>query len=258
MAKTSNEIKELYKKVRSNLLSQVRRLEKMGFKGARERVPKIPKTIKPESISNLERLTKNKYRKLKEGLISEKGETVREVEYEARKARTERGKQTKQERKKAKRLREYVDEQTQWEYDYYGQNPFEDTMNETDYADNVISNFMDDIGQWNDAFYDYMSHYIMELQQHYTNAEVAEMITKATKAGVVPSVAERYNTEYLLQYTAKMFSYLPEIGNFQKDQFMDRYAQVLGEHYQDEFDSMRKEYKTERRNARRAYRGLVE
>ena len=55
MAKVSNEIKDLYRKVRSKLLSQVRRLEKMGFTGAREKVPKIPKTIKPESISNLER-----------------------------------------------------------------------------------------------------------------------------------------------------------------------------------------------------------
>ena len=233
MAKVSNEIKELYKKVRRNLLSQVRRLEKMGFKGAREKVPKIPNTIKPESISNLERLTKDKYRKLKEGLTTEKGETVREVEYERRKESTRKAKESRQ---------RYVDEDTG------------EIMTKSQYAENVIGNYYDELGDYNDAFSNYMRNYIDELIEIYGRWDVAMMINRMAEANVLPSRWQMYTKEGAFSYTHEMFSYMPEIRSGEDMMAMDAYSKSLMLDSTDAFDTMRTEYNNERRRAREAQR----
>lgn len=233
MAKVSNEIKDLYRKVRSKLLSQVRRLEKMGFTGAREKVPKIPKTIKPESISNLERLTKNKYAKLKEGLSTEEGKSVRDVEYERRKKGIE----------KAKKSREsYYDEDTG------------EVMTKSQYARNVVDNYRSELGAYNDAFSSYMDNYIEELVRRYGYWDVSRMINEMADAGVLPSRWQQYTSEGALHFTNQVFSFLPELHSVDEILAMSAYANSLMELSAQSFDDLRSDYNNERRMARQAQR----
>lgn len=233
MAKAPNTIKEMYSKLRNRLLSQARRLEKMGFSGAREKIPSIPKKITEGSIRRLEKLSKDKYSGLKEGLTTEKGETVREVEYERRKESTRKAKESRQ---------RYVDEDTG------------EIMTKSQYAENVIGNYYDELGDYNDAFSNYMRNYIDELIERYGRWDVAMMINRMAEANVLPSRWQMYTKEGAFSYTHEMFSYMPEIRSGEDMMAMDAYSKSLMLDSTDAFDTMRTEYNNERRRAREAQR----
>lgn len=233
MAKAPNAIKQLYRQVRSRLMSQARRLEKMGFSGAREKIPSIPKKITEGSIRRLEKLAKDKYRGLKEGLTTEKGETVREVEYERRKESARKAKESRQ---------RYVDEDTG------------EIMTKSQYAENVIENYYDELGDYNDAFSNYMRNYIDELIQRYGRWDVAVMINRMAEENVLPSRWQMYTKEGAFTYTHEMFSYMPEIRSGEDMMAMDAYSKSLMADTADAFNTMRTDYNNERRRAREAQR----
>lgn len=235
--------RETYFKVRERLLRQARTLEKKGFVGAKEKVPEIPKNIKKESIDRLLKYAENDYRKLKEGLKTSEGKTVREIEYEARKARTQKGQRTKKYRKYER------EKEAQKAYHY---NYFNDTMPQIDYASIVINNFMHDMGVYNDAFYRTMESYIKHLTDQYGEAKVAKMIQDATASGVEPQYSDRYDEEKVLAFTQRMFEYLPADDETKEEIQKSFVSEVLKESAP-EFDKMREDYKTATRAARRAY-----
>ena len=61
-----------YKKQRKRVLSNYRRLEKMGFIFDKNPVPKIPKKIKQSSVTNLAKITPEKLRQKAEFIVGEK------------------------------------------------------------------------------------------------------------------------------------------------------------------------------------------
>lgn len=233
MAKAPNAIKQLYRQVRSRLLSQARRLEKMGFSGAREKIPSIPKKITEGSIRRLEKLSKDKHRGLKEGLTNQKGESVREVEYERR----------KESARKAKESRErYIDEDTG------------EIMTKSRYAENVIENYYDELSDYNDAFSNYMREYIDELRSRYSDWDVATMINRMADDGVLPSRWQMYTKEGAFSFTHEVFSYMPQFRSSEDVMAMDAYSKSLMMSSAQTFNDLRSDYENERRRARQARR----
>lgn len=233
MANVSNIIRETYRKLRRNLLSQARKLEKQGFTGAREKIPSIPKKITEGSIRRLQKLSEGKYRSLKEGLTTGEGKTVREVEYERR----------KESARKAKESRErYIDEDTG------------ETMTKSQYAENVIENYYDELSDYNDAFSNYMREYIDELRSRYSDWDVATMINRMADDGVLPSRWQMYTKEGAFSFTHEAFSYMPQFRSGEDVMAMDAYSKSLMMSSAQSFNDLRSDYENERRRARQARR----
>lgn len=249
MAKAPNQIKELYNKVRRRLLNQARKLEKQGFKGAREKIPSIPKKITEGSIRRLEKLSERGYRKLKEGLSTEQGKSVREFEWERRQKSSQKAKETRERNRRARESKSY---------EYY-----DDTLSSEDYARNIIDEYIEgDLASYNDDFASYIADFIEKLVDIYSPEEVANMINTLSDKGILPTRWQLYTVEGVYNYTSQMFSYMQSLSgssdidfwSSSKAKAVQAYNNSLARNYSQEFEATRDDYHNARSAARRAAR----
>lgn len=243
MAKAPNYIKQEYNRIRKNLLSQIRKLEKEGFSDAREKLPSIPKKVTQGSINRLRKLSSNKYRGLKSGLRNSMGQTPRDVEYQRR--------QQGIKKRKEKYRPKIVDTlPIEWDYDSG------DTMSDSEYADLVIENYLKELDV-NDTFASYLSDFIEGLRGLYNDSAVANMIQRFADTGTLPSRWQMYTAEGAYNFTSSIFAHMyPDMDTMMADsasiEATDALAKSTYHNYTGMFDTMRSDYNNARRSARLA------
>lgn len=199
-----------YRKQRKRIQSFVYKAEKRGYIFSENIIPAIPKTIRPESVRRLEKLTPEKLYK-KAAYVSEltygeivKAKTGRSLE---KKKAQEKRKETirrKKEEKKRKKPKKPVKPLE------FNDNVSRETLDTNGYAQVVILNYLSALEKFVRAEgYGILRRVIDdEIEKNGTN-KVAKMITAMTNENGMIDGFVMYNETVLTTYISKMLKYIP-------------------------------------------------
>ena len=244
-----------YRKQRRRIQQFIRRAEKRGYQFAENILPTTPKKITQQSVERLRKLTPEKlYKKSTYGGEATYGEIVK-----GSKARTLERKQAAQkaaETRKERQLYKQRPEPEPVEYDYSDYDYYDDIVEteepeikksiddlkreakldfvkgQTDYRENVsqdtsffartvVANFRLTLNSYNDTAKNKLNSWLNTLVGRFGEEDVAQMITQAMEDGVELTVKDSYFTEKVSDYMQKMMDYLPEAGEFTKQDIME-------------------------------------
>lgn len=192
MAQT--ELQKAYAKQVKRIRQFIRRAEQRGYQFAQNVIPKKPKTIRPESVERLRKITPEKlYRKSMYGGEATYGEIVkgtkgREAE---RKARALKSAQTRRERQQ--RQRTHPDHVT-------GDTYFFDKA--------VIGEYRRNLTHFGSKAYSELTGWLDDLIQEHGEHDVAEMLEEGARNNTVVTYQIAYDDEKLQEYMSDMFDFL--------------------------------------------------
>lgn len=200
MAQT--ELQKAYAKQVKRIRQFIRRAEKRGYQFAQNVIPKKPKTIRPESVEKLRKITPEKlYRKSVYGGEATYGEIVkgtkgREAE---RKARSLKSAQTRRERK----------QQIQAPMPTAGYYVPDNISEDTRFFDKaVIGEYRRNISHFGSGAYNTLTTWLDELISEYGEHDVAEMLEEGARNNTVVTYQIAYDDEKLQEYMTDMFDFL--------------------------------------------------
>lgn len=239
MARKKRELTPLqqeYYHERNRIIQFMYRARKRGYEFKPKTLPKIPDQIRRRSVEALKKLTPEKlYQKAEYGGEATLGEVVKGTA--GRKAERKQAAERAKETRRLKKIAEtYVEEPSyepdyfdyDYDYDYYDEPPTSDievpdTVNEeANFYENTIINMYREQLQWynQDASRKLLNwvHAVIESQGRKA---VAKMIQHAQEAGIGLTRQEAYSEAKVTEYIGRMMDYLPEAGDFTKQEIMD-------------------------------------
>jgi hypothetical protein len=234
--KTLTPTQQAYKKQVRRIKQFIRRAEKRGYQFDENVLPKQPKRITKQSVERLRKLTPEQlYKKAEYGGQASFGEVItgtegRQLERKesARKAvETRKARQNLRTISAQERQFEY-EPPTDYDYDYeedYNEPDFdvEDNYNEdTSFFDRtVISMFRAKLTEYNEIASQRLLNWFDSVRASQGDSATAEMIQKAQEAGVGLERKDSYDSNKVQEYIGAMMDYLPEAGEFTKQDIMD-------------------------------------
>lgn len=241
-----------YRKQVRRIKQFIRRAEKRGYQFSENVLPQQPKRITKQSVERLRKLTPEQlYKKAEYGGEATYGELVagtkgRELE------RKQSARKAVETRKARQNLRDYVSQEpiqsfdydlsddfdTSYDYaDYYQPEEVIDYLQDTNEPDfevkdrtnevatfwekTVISNYISKINDFNPDARKMMRDWILKLRQEMGDKAVAKMVQEAQQAGIGIERKDTYSTAKVQEYIGAMMDYLPEAGDFTKQEIMD-------------------------------------
>lgn len=197
-----------YAKQLKRIKQAVRRAEKRGYMFEDNVVPQTPKRITKKSIQALKEITPEKLYAKAEYLDTSTGEVLsgqqgRKLEREKSALKA---KQTR-ERKRA------------------GSSPYQPSERQhyPSFSHMVINNYKAHIRQFNDVAYEKLSEWLERLIGAYGEDDVAIMLNEGAENGLIVTYQIVYSQDKMTQYIAEMINYLPEAGEFQKQEIVDAF-----------------------------------
>lgn len=206
--KKLNKVDQQYRKERRRVQQFIRRANKRGYQFTVE-IPKIPKRITLGSVRRLQRLTPEYlYKKSLYGGEASFGEVVSGTEGRKleKKLATERMKTTK------RMTKERVNEDKDF------------------FSKVVISNFQAHYSKFNERVSGLLDEWLANIISKYGYHDTAVMLEEGARKGVILTYQVAYESTLLHQYMADMLDYLPDSGDFFRDQLQE--AMEESEYYQ--------------------------
>lgn len=256
--KTLTPTQQAYRKQVRRIKQFIRRAEKRGYQFSENVLPQQPKRITKQSVERLRKLTPEQlYKKAEYGGQATYGELVagtkgRELE---RKASAQKALETRRARQQLQQplpKTEYDIEQTlnrMEDYDYSQPSDYDFTPDVNDIEDafdyledtnepnfevqdrynrvasfwekTVVENYVKKINDYNPEARDMMRNWILSLRQQMGDKAVAKMLQDAQQAGVGIERKDTYSMAKVQEYIGAMMDYLPEAGDFTKQEIMD-------------------------------------
>ena len=243
--KTLTPTQQAYKKQVKRIKQFIRRAEKRGYQFDENVIPQQPKRITKQSVERLKKLTPEQlYKKAEYGGEATYGEVVkgtkgREIE---RKLSAQKAVETRRQRKYLELYREQPElefQQEDYSYDYYDTNEpdftVEDSYNQdvTFYDRTVIQYYKQKLTEYNDVASERLLNWFEAVRQSQGDKATAQMIQQAQEAGVGLERKESYDSGKVQEYIGRMMDFLPEAGDFTKQEIMD--ALEYEESYEEPF-----------------------
>lgn len=225
-----------YAKQRRRIQQFMRRAEKRGYQFQPNLLPDKPKRITKASVERLKKLTPEKlYQKAEYGGEATQGEVVKGIagRKAERKQAAERAKETRRLKQIAEKYAEEPSYETDYfdydyDYDYYDEPPesdieVPDTINEepTFYENIVIRMYREQLQWYNQDASKRLLNWINAVITQQGRKKTAKMIQDAQQAGVGLTRQEAYSEAKVTEYIGHMMDYLPEAGDFTKQDIMD-------------------------------------
>lgn len=237
MAQKQPTLKEQYRKERKRIQQFLRRAQKRGFywgESPLDDIPsailgKIPKRITRKSVESLKKKTaKALYSKAK-WMDIETGESTnpktgkRFTGAEGREIERSRASKLGQITKKSKQIDAGFDYQDIYQDNQPKYNePIPETAPSSWFTWATLRNFRTELSGWNDTFQNTLNKWIDELIEKYGEDAVAQMLYDGRQNGLVITRKEAYHAPSAEWYMMEMFSYLPEVGDFTRDEMQKR------------------------------------
>lgn len=225
-----------YAKQRRRVQQFIRRAEKRGYQFSSNILPDKPKRITKQSVERLRKLTPEKlYQKAEYGGEATGGEVVPALEGRKRERQLS-AQRAAETRKALKRLEQYIppepsesyEDYYDYDYDYYDTDyesdiNVPDTINEEPnfYENIVIRMYREQLQWYNQDASRMLLNWINAVITKQGRKRTAKMIQDAQQAGVGLTRQEAYSEAKVTEYIGKMMDYLPEAGNYTKQDIMD-------------------------------------
>ena len=242
--KTLTPTQQAYRKQVRRIKQFIRRAEKRGFQFSENVLPQQPKRITKQSVERLRKLTPEQlYKKAEYGGQATYGEVVagtkgRELE---RKASAQKALETRRARQNLREISRQepsytytpisdtdYDQSYDYDYDYeqdYNEPDFEvdDNFNEDTsfFERTVISMYRAKLREYNEVASQRLVNWFDAVRASQGDRATAEMIQKAQEAGIGLERKDSYDSNKVQEYIAEMMNYLPEAGDFTKQEIMD-------------------------------------
>lgn len=204
-------LKKEYMKERKRIQSYLSKQRKFGLEFSKNILPKIPKRITEGSIRRLQKITPQKIQEQAVFVDKDTGEVI--------------------EGKIAKKYAKGFNKQHQ---EYY---PSETDIVLNNFADNVshfepmsmysISNFKTMVARFPNSAEPIITPWINNLISEYGADNVAQMLQDAMADGLMLTFEIAYDNSLLQNYMADLVDYLPEVGNFTKDEILDKMSETF-------------------------------
>lgn len=207
---------DLYNKERRRIKQFIKRAEKRGYIFPKNALPKIPKTIKRESLNRLKNITpKQLYKKAKyKSPLSDNkivsGEEGRRLE---RKESARKAQQTRKRNKEKKNQNTYRNYQ-------HSENRNTD---EAFYADAIINGWKANVTRYNLKASHIMLNWIELLILNNGKRDVAKMLQEGAQAGIIVTWEVMYKSTAMRVYIASMMDYLPDPQGYTRDEILDAF-----------------------------------
>lgn len=199
---------QAYAKELNRIKQAVRRAEKRGYMFEDNVVPQTPKRITKKSIQALKEITPNKLYAKALYLDTSTGEVL--SGQEGRKL--ERQKSSEKAKETRARKKESSSPTSPSYEDYF-----------PSFSHMVISNYKAHIRQFNEVAYTKLSEWLERLISTYGEDDVAIMLNEGAENGLIVTYQIVYSQDKMTQYIAEMINYLPEAGEFQKQEILDAF-----------------------------------
>lgn len=235
-AKKKTPLQLEYAKQRKRVQQFIRRAEKRGYEFQPNIVPDKPKRITKASVERLKKLTPEVlYKKAEYGGEATMGEVVPALEGRKRERQLA-GQRAAETRKALKSLEKYtapeaptVDYYEDYDdYDYYDTGyesdiNVPDTINEepTFFENTIIRLYREQLQWYNQDASKKLLNWINAVITKQGRKKTAKMIQDAQEAGVGLTRQEAYSEAKVTEYIGHMMDYLPEAGDFTKQDIMD-------------------------------------
>lgn len=203
-------LKKEYMKQRKRIQSYLSRYRKLGLEFDNI-LPKIPKKITEGSIRRLQKITPQKIQEKAIFIDTETGEVI-----------------------EGKGAKKYAKEFNTQHQEYY---PSETDIVLNNFADNVshfepmsmysISNFKTMVARFPNSAEPIITPWINNLISEYGADNVAQMLQDAMADGLMLTFEIAYDNSLLQNYMADLVDYLPEVGNFTKDEILDKMSETF-------------------------------
>lgn len=203
-------LKKEYMKQRKRIQSYLSRYRKLGLEFDNI-LPKIPKKITEGSIRRLQKITPQKIQEKAIFIDTETGEVI-----------------------EGKGAKKYAKEFNKQHQEYY---PSETDIVLNNFADNVshfepmsmysISNFKTMVARFPNSAEPIITPWINNLISEYGADNVAQMLQDAMADGLMLTFEIAYDNSLLQNYMADLVDYLPEVGNFTKDEILDKMSETF-------------------------------
>lgn len=242
--KTLTPTQQAYRKQVRRIKQFIRRAEKRGFQFSENVLPKQPKRITKQSVERLRKLTPEQlYKKAEYGGQATYGEVVagtkgRELE---RKASAQKALETRRARQQLREISRQepsytytpisdtdYDQSYDYDYDYeqdYNEPDFgvDDNFNEDTsfFERTVISMYRAKLREYNEVASQRLVNWFDAVRASQGDRATAEMIQKAQENGIGLERKDSYDSNKVQEYIAEMMNYLPEAGDFTKQEIMD-------------------------------------
>ena len=234
--KTLTPTQQAYRKQVRRIKQFIRRAEKRGYQFNENVLPQQPKRITKQSVERLRKLTPEQlYKKAEYGGEATYGEVIegtkgRELERKqsARKAvETRKARQALRDISRQEQTYTPIPEEDTY-YDYegdYNELDFnvEDNYNEDTsfFERTVISMYRAKLSEYNEVASQRLLNWFDSVRASQGDRATAQMIQKAQEAGVGLERKESYDSNKVQEYIGAMMDYLPEAGDFTKQEIMD-------------------------------------
>ena len=202
-------LKKEYMKERKRIQSYLSKQRKFGLEFSKNILPKIPKRITEGSIRRLQKITPQKIQEQAVFVDKDTGEVI-----------------------EGKIAKKYAKEFNKQHQDYY---PNETDIVLNNFADNVshfepmsmfsISNFKTMVARFPNSPEPIITPWINNLISEYGADNVAQMLQDAMADGLMLTFEIAYDNSLLQNYMADLVDYLPEVGNFTKDEILDNLSE---------------------------------
>lgn len=203
-------LKKEYMKQRKRIQSYLSRYRKIGLEFDNV-LPKIPKKITEGSIRRLQKITPQKIQEKAIFIDTETGEVI-----------------------EVKGAKKYAKEFNTQHQEYY---PSETDIVLNNFASNVshfepmsmysISNFKSMVARFPNSAEPIITPWINNLISEYGADNVAQMLQDAMADGLMLTFEIAYDNSLLQNYMADLVDYLPEVGNFTKDEILDKMSETF-------------------------------
>ena len=204
-------LKKEYMKERKRIQSYLSKQRKFGLEFSKNILPKIPKRITEGSIRRLQKITPQKIQEKAVFVDKDTGEVI-----------------------EGKISKKYAKEFNKQHHEYY---PNETDIVLNNFADNVshfepmsmysISNFKTMVARFPNSAEPIITPWINNLISEYGADNVAQMLQDAMADGLMLTFEIAYDNSLLQNYMADLVDYLPEVGNFTKDEILDKMSETF-------------------------------
>lgn len=205
---TPNQI--AFKKEQQRIKRFAQNAEKRGYEIPTNIVPQTPKRITKKALQNIQNLKPKQIYKKSRYIDRETGEIL--TGEQGRKLERQKSAQKAvQTRQRKKELRQKTQE-------YYN---FKDEKNIPLFTDVVISRFKSELTHYPEVAQPIVNQWLDQLINEYGRDDVSEMLQKGAQAGNIITYQIAYDRTQLLEYMARMLSYLPNSGVLFQEQLME-------------------------------------
>lgn len=208
-----------YSKQIKRIKQAVRRLEKRGYRFSDDVIPQMPKRVTKSAIKRLQEIRTKDLYKQAEYVDQSTGEILTGTEGKQleKKKSTQKAKETRKRKQKRR-------EQPPRDYeDIYSPPPVEDYPS---FSEIVINNYKVHIRQFNDVAYNLLSNWLDRIIATNGIEDTAIMLNEGAENGNVVTYQIVYSNEKLTQYITAMMDYLPEAGDFFKEEMLEAFESM--------------------------------